>query len=484
MKTYSKLYLLIVFQIFISLDLNAQELLKVEPFKVSPVLGNVFGAGSPLDSIIVVRTGDPDGFVFKNIRYEAYLITEKGQALKIDSYFPTSTEGLISVAGKIASNETFIVYQVGNKVASYNKTLKQAVTLATPGDDSLINDISLVNDRFIYTIEKGDGFIELWATQGKLENSVLIKKLAVPRGAGFLYGGFTESAIIEDTVLFSAAEASVGEELFSTNGIAGSFEVVKDIIPGFEPAPFNTAFSSSPMDFVNDKTHVYFVATDAGFTSQSIWVSDATSSGTNRLISSTSIGIRLIGTIDDGLVFWEPNNTGSGNVMFLEKNSINPRKLGESGFPQHNGESFGELMFMEESEVGSTVTATVHRVHGDPVILSMNTDSFSRTRNPDRNFISKVLSTEQGGVYFDINSCEQSVCESEIFRWKGENVEKVFERIETQLLVRFDEAFISQDSLFMPVELGSFVTTLNLYSSMEFSSMFLPLQHLILLLDE
>ncbi|MEG4066573.1 Ig-like domain-containing protein, partial [Microcoleus sp. Pol11C2] len=108
---------------------------------------------------------------------------------------------------------------------------------------------------------------ELWKSDGTASGTELVKD--INPGASFSSpGSFINS---NNTLYFSANNGTNGNELWKSDGTASGTVLVKDIYPG--------GSNSNPENFFNFDNTLYFSATDAT-NGRELWKSDGTASGT------------------------------------------------------------------------------------------------------------------------------------------------------------------------------------------------------------
>jgi ELWxxDGT repeat protein len=210
---------------------------------------------------------------------------------------------------------------------------------------------------FVYfdaTGPSGDG---LWRTDGTTDGTTEVS--GAVRGARDL-------TVVGSDLFFSAEQASVGTELFVTDGTAAGTRLVQDISPGFD--------DSFPDDLTAFDGLLYFEADD-GTTGGELWRSDGTEAGT-RLVKDiepgTSGGYGDGLTVYDGLLYfeaddgttggelWRSDGTEAGTVLFADINPAGNASVsnltvanGYLFFTAFRGDTGGELWRTDGTEAGT-----------------------------------------------------------------------------------------------------------------------------------
>ncbi|MHB8453110.1 MAG: ELWxxDGT repeat protein [Acidiferrobacterales bacterium] len=163
-------------------------------------------------------------------------------------------------------------------------------------------------------------------------------------GGGSGSGGGTDSALA--IRFLNANDGVYGNELWKTDGTAAGTVLVKDI----NPAP---GVGSSPFDFIEFNSAVYFTADDGAHGSE-LWKTDGTAAGTvlvkdinpagdSNPYGYTAFNGALYFSANDGVTLnqpWKTDGTAAGTVMV--KNLGNPAGTGSApvGFTELNGALF------------------------------------------------------------------------------------------------------------------------------------------------
>ena len=212
--------------------------------------------------------------------------------------------------------------------------------------------------------------LELWKSDGTSAGTGLLKEINTgnanadssnPHNFYPLNGSF----------LFTATDATHGEELWKTDGTAGGTVLVKDINPGSGSSAsisfFGFEFPLS-LGFHTFNNKAYFQATD-GASNGELWVTDGTTANTillKDIVSATGISIPFIAAIDgvnypskfifpvsDGdagtrAELWETDGTPGGTVLFKSFSPVNTGDIPEVFLP-YNADitniSFSQSLF-------------------------------------------------------------------------------------------------------------------------------------------
>ncbi|MCA1684338.1 MAG: cadherin-like domain-containing protein, partial [Actinobacteria bacterium] len=143
------------------------------------------------------------------------------------------------------------------------------------GDSYMTGNASVAVGSVAYFAANGGVTgVELWKSDGTAEGTVMVRDIA----PGPFNSGPQNLTVVGETVFFSAAltdvSASVGSELWKSDGTPLGTVMVKDI-------NFGTA-SSSPANFAAVGSVAYFAATD-GTCGTELWKSDGTDAGTVQI---------------------------------------------------------------------------------------------------------------------------------------------------------------------------------------------------------
>ena len=139
----------------------------------------------------------------------------------------------------------------------------------------------------LFSANNGTNGRELWITDGTAAGTSMladIRTLAPVGGVGSSYpGGFF--ALSPGRTLFSASNGSDGSELWVTDGTAAGTSMLRDINPGtFLSGGLTLGNSSSPSGFQSvGAGRAVFTATVASLGSE-LWVTDGTAAGTSLLV--------------------------------------------------------------------------------------------------------------------------------------------------------------------------------------------------------
>lgn len=179
-------------------------------------------------------------------------------------------------------------------------------------------------------------FDGLWSSNGSAAGTRPIKEL----GLGGVYSPHSGLTLDKNGILFfSASDASVGTELWKSDGTPEGTLLVKNIQPGNG--------SSEPFELTLLNDTVYFIADD-GTNGKELWRSDGTNAGTTKLTNATT-DVSFLSVANGQLFFslqepfagdqawglWKSNGTTAGTVRvkhFIDAGAAFPDDL--DGDPQ------------------------------------------------------------------------------------------------------------------------------------------------------
>ena len=175
--------------------------------------------------------------------------------------------------------------------------------------------------------------VELWKSDGTGAGTVLLKDINIGN-SGADSSNPQHFYPLSGMFLFTATDATQGEELWKTDGTSGGTVLVKDINPGTGSA-FSINLSGFQISFFlgfhtfNNKA--YFQAND-GISTGELWVTDGTTANTTLvkdIVSDTNFSfVAVIGAVNYPTKFifpvsdssrselWESDGTPGGTVLF------------------------------------------------------------------------------------------------------------------------------------------------------------------------
>ncbi|MCF8276944.1 MAG: T9SS type A sorting domain-containing protein [Flavobacteriales bacterium] len=207
---------------------------------------------------------------------------------------------------------------------------QQQITLLkeiSPGSASTsVSGFVEYDGALIFTASEATYGNEMWRTDGTEAGTMLVKDIR--SGTGFASpSNFTE---VNGTLFFRATDGSTGVELFKTDGTESGTVLVKDIYPGSQ--------HSNPQNLTNVNGTLMFSAKASNANGIELWKSDGTESGTVMVkdvfpgsgSSSPQFLTELGGTVFfrasdgvSGLELWKSDGTETGTVMVKDIRSGN-----------------------------------------------------------------------------------------------------------------------------------------------------------------
>ena len=217
-------------------------------------------------------------------------------------------------------------------------------------------EFTVVGDLLYFSANDGENGVELWASDGTVEGTQLVKDINPGITDRYYYPFVPEVdsstprqlTAVGDLLYFTAEDGENGRELWVSDGTTEGTKLVKDINPGFNDsgylitrAPVETRPVENPLPLGSDingaiefNDKLYFRADD-GENGSALWVSDGTTEGTQLLSSDVFFAGREATEFiefDDRLFFsgfnseqgeelWVTDGTAEGTQLFKD---INP----------------------------------------------------------------------------------------------------------------------------------------------------------------
>ena len=156
---------------------------------------------------------------------------------------------------------------------------------------------------------------ELWKTEGTAEGTSMVRDINEGNGDSFYSFENDDFIITSDILYFPAADETLGQELWKTDGTEVGTVPVSDI------NPFGSA---APRSFAEIDGTIYFTAED-GTAGRELWKTDGTTNGT-VLVKDIYVGDEG----DDGLSSNAELINYQGNLFFTASDGVNGRELWKS----------------------------------------------------------------------------------------------------------------------------------------------------------
>ena len=214
----------------------------------------------------------------------------------------------------------------------------------------------------------GNGYAELWKTDGTVSGTELVKDLA-PTGP---FGDF-QFTPYQDKLVFVNGTLAEGEELWISEGTDATTTMVKNIYPGATGSQISSIIEADGL--------LYFSANDS-IHGQELWVTDGTLARTNLIVdinpgtaasnifSLFALNGYLYFSADDGVHGSEPyrsDGTPEGTAMFADINvaSSNPGNFTlfrDAVYFTANKGTYDYELFMEDpaSADGATIIREIN----------------------------------------------------------------------------------------------------------------------------
>lgn len=362
-----------------------------------------FPSGASLESIVPVAN-ERLFLVASLADYSTSLLTYQGEGVITEiANFGFNTYGVGFRVDRYVVNSGifyFIVTAAGNDVWRSDGTMEGTRKL---GDFNEIQSLSMAGNK-IYIVEKGpypDPTLYLKTIDPLTGASELMK--ALPNQS------LKPVALIpyKDRMMFNPLDASTGREFWTTDGTVQNTVLLKDIAVGAE-----SSIEEATWVFHNDIFYFTAASTDGGL---ELWRTDGTSEGTQSVsdivpgvlsskpYSLTSCGDRLYFTAythDTGYEIWSTDGTASGTRLEIDVNKgemySNPY-----GYTLLND----QLLFFATTATsgvqlwsGTSVTAT----HPEPMMRAV-----SVFPNPSRDQVQIAIPQRAGALLVVYNASGQ-----------------------------------------------------------------------------
>jgi len=246
------------------------------------------------------------------------------------------------------------------------------------------SSLTVFGNKLYFAADDGVNGSQLWVSTGTAGNAQMVATLTEP-GDFALPSQLTPAG----SILFLASRGDsagvpVGMELWQTNGTAGAFSLVGDLLPGAEGSnpSFLTAYNNS----------VVFSAAGVGYDNEP-WISNGTAAGTVRLkdIYSGTTGSQpgpffpyqgnlyfAAGSSAEGRELWRTDGTPAGTLLIK---NINPDGATANGsFPEGFVEVRNRLVFAATTAANGREPWIIDYdtfpviTEGASVSVNMNTD--------------------------------------------------------------------------------------------------------------
>ena len=231
--------------------------------------------------------------------------------------------------------------------------------LCSDGCDDLIASMTPFGDRLLFTaVHFGSSEGAVWITDGAAAGTVELARLGARDYMVEYDYGLVAGA---GRAYFTAARASTGNELWTTDGTPAGSRMVADLCPGScdgVPPPMGAWAATRHRAIALDGERLFFVADD-GVHGSELWVTDGTT-------ASTRLVVDLTAGPGSSAITWL---TGAGSGAFFVFDD------GEHGLELwHSDGTAGGTALVEDINLGSRSGAPQHLVWSDDVLLFAATD--------------------------------------------------------------------------------------------------------------
>lgn len=314
-----------------------------------------------------------------------------------------SSNTSLDLLAPLANNKAILVQSSFNTLwvtdATSGGTFKLLDTLVYNGAGGLLNG------QFIFAATSPTFGSELWITDGTIAGTRLVKDI---------YPGNTGAEPLDDFVLlngflyFSASTPNEGRELWRTNGTEAGTSLLKDLVPG----PGGSALKGR-YDLFSTGTYLLFSSVADATIGYELWRSDGTDAGTVLLkdinpngAGSTPSAFQLYNstvlfwaeTAAEGRELWRTDGT-TGGTQLVKDIRTGPVSSITTGFPMPTVSVLypfkGRLLFTADDGIGGEeIWTTDGTTDGTYQLKDINS-------GPDRSFVSLPTSVVLNGkLYF------------------------------------------------------------------------------------
>ncbi len=233
-------------------------------------------------------------------------------------------------------------------------------------------------NQLLFRANDGQTGVEVWITDGTEAGTNLVQDINLGDTVSQGNANPDNFILYNDLVYFKARSASLGDELFVTDGTNAGTSLVKDIQVG--------SGNANPFDMVLFNNLLYFTAND-GVNSSELWSSDGTEAGTNLVvdirpenagnpINKTIFGNQMVFTGNNGTngsELWITDGTAAGTQMVKDirpgtANSIPSQFFvfgNEVYFRANDGTSGTELWKTDGTEAGTVLVKDIRPGSGN-----------------------------------------------------------------------------------------------------------------------
>jgi ELWxxDGT repeat protein len=245
---------------------------------------------------------------------------------------------------------------------------------------------------------------EVWKSDGTEAGTVMLKDINAGSG-GIVYNVDNAFAVLNNELFFVAFESVNGSELWKTNGTEAGTQLVKNIMPGANPA-FDFLYATE-LGVINGV--LYFLA-DNGINGGELWKSDGTTAGTQLVMDIKPGGVNstsgannfynynntLFFTANDGIhgsELWKNTNStnSTGSVKVQNSISLHPNPADKTIILTianiRKNESFRVLNSLGQSVVSGVLNASQSSINIEDLTAGIYFIQFNNPEFPALKFI-------------------------------------------------------------------------------------------------
>lgn len=232
------------------------------------------------------------------------------------------------------------------------------------------NNAALVNGKIVFTGQNTANGSEIWASDGSIAGTVLLKDINAGVGNSDPQGG-TDYYVVVNNVMYFTAHDGTSRKLWKTDGTAVGTAMVKDI----------SGTITFPQQLTPVGADAYFIVNG-----RQLWKTNGTSAGTvmvkdlgvGAAFSNTFLGngtyTMFVGNNGvNGYEVWRTDGTDAGTIMLVDLNPGlgNGITLFTGGAPDWNCFMFNNTLYFQPSLSGVKLYRTNGTVAGTSMVIDV-----------------------------------------------------------------------------------------------------------------
>lgn len=244
------------------------------------------------------------------------------------------------------SNTALLISDIDSTLWASDGT--QAGTVQLSPDIFFRGNGGLLNGKFYFAANSATYGTELYATDGTVAGTGLVKDIYPGPTGSFPYQNF---ALLNGYLYFTAFTAAEGRELWRTDGTASGTTLVKDIFPGTTSSNTGTGYN-----LYSNGSFLLFGASSSPSVEVELWKSDGTPGGTQLLKDINTfagkgskpdyfnnLGSTTLFMANDSLhgnEIWKTDGSAAGTVLLKDIYSGTASSISYAFFREFNGKYF------------------------------------------------------------------------------------------------------------------------------------------------